>query len=66
MSASEIPPKSTQPASSLPPQSTPSLKIESTNVQIDKLRLEHLLNLEKEYKNIIAYGVKYAIESKHN
>ena len=62
MSASEIQPKSPQPTSSLPPQSQPSPKKES--VQIDKQRLEHLLNLEKEYKNIIAYGVKHAIKSK--
>ena len=32
-------------------------------VQIDKKRLEHLLNLEKEYTNIIAYGVKLALQS---
>jgi hypothetical protein len=30
-------------------------------VQINKKRLEHLLYLEKEYRNIIAYGVKHAI-----
>jgi hypothetical protein len=41
---------------------SPKLSIDNKPVHIDKKRLEHLMNIEKEYMNIIAYGVKHAIE----
>jgi hypothetical protein len=44
----------------------PSTSYLTTHTTIDKSRLEHLLNLEKHYVDIIAYGVKHAIETNHS